>query len=84
MSTCIVVDISISAESIDKLLNGLNPHKAAGPDKFKHFVLQTLHEELHPNSTADFPKILEYWKTPRCLERGKCVPHLKKGQSRLL
>ena len=30
-------DISISAEGIDKLLLGLNPHKAAGPDKsYRH------------------------------------------------
>ena len=27
--------MSIAAEGIDKLLVGLNPHKAAGPDKFK-------------------------------------------------
>ena len=37
-------DISITAEGIDKLLVGLNTHKAAGPDKFKPTVLQTLHK----------------------------------------
>ena len=41
-------DISIAAEGIDKLLVGLNPHKTAGPDKFKPIVLQTLHNELAP------------------------------------
>ena len=41
-------DISVSAEGIDKLLLGLNPHKAAGPDKLKAIILQTLHEELSP------------------------------------
>ena len=38
-------DISIAAEGIDKLFVGLKPHKAAGPDKFKPIVLQTLHKE---------------------------------------
>ena len=38
-------DISIAAEGIDKLLKGLSPHKAAGPDKFKPIVLQTLQKE---------------------------------------
>ena len=33
-------DISIAAKGIDKLIEGLNPHKAAGPDKFKPIVLQ--------------------------------------------
>ena len=41
-------DISIAAEGIDKLLVGLNPHKAAGPDKFKPIVVQTLHKEPAP------------------------------------
>ena len=41
-------EISISAEGIDKLLACLNPHKAAGPDKFIPIVLQILHKELAP------------------------------------
>ena len=32
-------DVSVSAEGIDKLLIGLNPHKAAGPDKLKPIIL---------------------------------------------
>ena len=41
-------DISIAAEGIDKLLVGVNPYKAEGPDKFKPIVPQTLHKELAP------------------------------------
>ena len=41
-------DISITAEGIDKLFVCLNPHKAAGPDKFKPVVLQILHKDLAP------------------------------------
>ena len=41
-------DINISDEGTDKLLLGLNPHKAAGLDKLKPIILQTLHQELSP------------------------------------
>ena len=41
-------DISIAAEGIDKLLVGLNTHKAAGPDKFKPIVLQIIMKSLDP------------------------------------
>ena len=49
-------DISIAAEGNDKLLVGLNPHKAAGPDKFKPIVLQTLHKELAPTMQLIFQR----------------------------
>ena len=38
-------DMSITAEVIGKLLVGLSPHMAAGPDKIKAIVLQTLHKK---------------------------------------
>ena len=43
-----MLDLSISVEGIDKLPLSLNPHKAAGPDKLKPIILQTLPEELSP------------------------------------
>ena len=57
-------DISIAAEGIDKLLKGLSPYKAAGPDKFKIIVLQTLHKELAPilQRSIDTGKIPDIWK----------------------
>ena len=41
-------DIQVSTQGIEKLLKGLKPNKAAGPDKFKSIVLQALHIELAP------------------------------------
>ena len=38
-------DKCVSQQGIENLLKGLNPHKAAGPDKFKNIVL---HKELAP------------------------------------
>ena len=51
-------DISIT-ESIEKLLVGLNPHKAAGSDQFKPIVLQTLHKELAPILQLIFQRSLD-------------------------
>ena len=59
-----VPDISITAEGIDKLLVGLNQHKAAGPDKFKPIVLQALHKELAPILQLIFQRSLDAGKLP--------------------
>ena len=57
-------DISITAEGIDKLLVGLNPHKAVGPDRFKPIVIQTLHKELAPFLQLIFQRSLDTGKLP--------------------
>ena len=57
-------DIRIAAEGIDKLLVGLNPNKAAGPDKFNPIVLQTLHNELAPILQLIFQRYLDTGKLP--------------------
>ena len=72
-------DISISAEGIDKLLQGLNPHKAAGPDKLKPIILQTLHEELSPILQLIFQKSLDNGKLPDVLKEANVSPIFKKG-----
>ena len=41
-------DIQVSTQGIEKLLKGLNPHKATGPDKFTSIVQQVLHKEIAP------------------------------------
>ena len=72
-------DISISAEGIDKLLLGLNPHKAAGPDKLKPIILQTLHEELSPILQLIFQKSLDNGKLPDIWKEANVSPIFKKG-----
>ena len=74
-------DISLSAEGIGKLLLALNPHKAAGPDKLKPIILQTLHEELSPILQLIFRKSLENGKP---LDVWKEANFQKRGQSRPL
>ena len=73
-------DISIAAEGIDKLLVGLNPHKAAGPDKFKPIVLQTLHKELAPILQLIFQRSLDTGKLPDIWKEANVSPIFKKGE----
>ena len=73
-------DISIAAEGIDKLLVGLNPHKAAGPDKFKPIVLQTLHKELAPILQFIFQRSLDTGKLPDIWKEANVSPIFKKGE----
>ena len=73
-------DISIAAEGIDKLLVGLNQHKAAGPDKFKPIVLQTLHKELAPILQLIFQRSLDTGKLPDIWKEANVSPIFKKGE----
>ena len=73
-------DKSIAAEGIDKLLVGLNPHKAAGPDKFKPIVLQTLHKELAPILQLIFQRSLDTGKLPDIWKEANVSPIFKKGE----
>ena len=72
-------DISITAECSDKLLVGLNPHKAAGPDKFKPIVLQTLHKELAPILQLISQRSLDTGKLPDIWKEANVSPIFKKG-----
>ena len=74
-------DISIAAEGIDKLLVGLNPHKAAGPDKFKPIVLQTLNKELAPILQLIFQRSLDTGKLPDIWKEANVPQFSKKGRS---
>ena len=41
-------NINITEEGVRKLLTGLNPHKAAGPDSITPRVLKELADEIAP------------------------------------
>ena len=73
-------DISITAEGIDKLLKSLSPHKAAGPDKFKPIVLQTLHKELAPILQLIFQISIDTVKIPDIWKEANVFPIYKKGE----
>ena len=73
-------DISISAGGIDKLLVCLNPHKAAGPDKFKPIVLQTLHKELAPILQLIFQRSIDTGKIPDIWKEAMFTQFTKKDE----
>ncbi|CAG2195902.1 unnamed protein product [Mytilus edulis] len=62
-------DIAITQEGIKKLLNGLNPHKAAGPDNISSMILKELANEIAPilqlvfQRSYDTGVVPSLWKT---------------------
>ena len=72
-------DIQVSSNGIEKLLKGLNPHKAAGPDQLKPIVLQTLHKELAPILKLIFQKSLDTGRLPSIWKKANVPPIFKKG-----
>ena len=85
-----MLDISIAAEGIDKLLKGFSPHKVAGPDKFKPIFLQTLHKELAPILQLIFQRSIDTGKYqtfgkkqmfPQITKKAKNLTHPTTGQS---
>ena len=72
-------DIHISVQGIEKLLKSLNPHKAAGPDKLKPVVVQTLHKELAPILQVIYQRSLNTGKLPSIWKEANVSPIFKKG-----
>ena len=72
-------DIQVSFNGIEKLLKGLNPHKAASPDQLKPIVLQTLHKELTPILKLIFQKSLDTGRLPSIWKKANVSPIFKKG-----
>ena len=72
-------DRSISAEWIDKHLTGVNPHKAADPDKYNPIILQTLHNELSPILQLIFKRSLDTGQLLNIRKEANVSPTFKKG-----
>ena len=71
-------NIHVSTQGIEKLLKGLNPHKAAGPDKFKPIVLQALYKELAPILQLIYQRSLNSGKLPSIWKEANVSPIFKK------
>ena len=73
-------DSQVSTQGIEKLLKGLNPHKAAGPDKFTSIVQQALHKELATILQLMYKKkSLDTGKLPPIWKEANVSPFFKKG-----
>ena len=59
-----IPDVTISMQGIKKLLQGVNPRKASGPDQIPCRMLQELHEDLTLVFTALFNNSYETGSLP--------------------
>ena len=72
-------DIDISASGVLKLLQVLNPSKAAGPDTINPVVLKELANEIAPIVTAIFQLSLDIGPVPPTWKQALVTPLFKKG-----
>ena len=72
-------DIDISINGVEKLLNNLNPHKAAGPDNIKPVVLKRLSKHISPIVQQIFQKSVTTGELPKIWKNANVAPVFKKG-----
>ena len=71
-------DSHVSAESVTKLLKGLKPSKALGPDELHPRVLKEHESELGQCLLTSFNSLLTLVKSPRNGHLQTCVPYIRK------
>ena len=76
-----MVDIHVSVEDVTKLLKGLKPSKALGPDKLHRRVLKELASELGPmlNFAHLFQQPIDTGEIPKEWSLANICPPYKKG-----
>ena len=72
-------EIHVSAEGITKLLKGLNPSKAIGPDELHPRVLVELASELDPMFAHLFQQSIDTGEIPKECHLQTYVPYIRKG-----
>ena len=72
--------IYISPEGVRKLLNGLQIHKATGPDEISTRLLKELADELTPVYTLLFQASVNQGIIPSDWKEANVVPIFKKGE----
>jgi len=72
--------IDFTSKGIDKLLCGLNVHKAAGPDGIKPIILKHLHLVIAPTLQMIFEKSYNSKQTPDDWKKAHITPIFKKGR----
>lgn len=71
--------INISVQGVDKLLTGLNPNKASGPDEISPRLLKELHSQVAPILTHIFQLSLDTGIVPDDWKHAVISPVYKKG-----
>ena len=68
--------IEVTVKGVQKLLLGLTPHKAAGPDELSPRVLKEIHEEIAPVLTYIFRLSLKTGIVPEDWKKSYCSSSL--------
>ena len=76
-------DIVVTKEGVTKLLKGLNPSKALGPDELHPRVLKELATELGPIFTHLFQQSIDSGDIPKEWTLANISPLFKKGDRSL-
>ena len=76
-------DITVSTEGVTKLLKGLNPSKAMGPDELHPRILTELAAELSPVFAPLFQQSLDTGEIPEEWSLANICPLFKKGDRAL-
>ena len=75
--------ITISTEGVQKLLDALDPNKAAGPDEIPARILKLTAEEIAPVLTLIFQRSIDTGEIPVSWLRANITPIFKKGDRTL-
>ena len=76
-------DIVVSKDGVIKLLKGLNPSKALGPDGLHPRVLKTLATELGPVLVHSFQQSIDTGEIPKEWSLANICPLFKKSDRSL-
>ena len=83
LSAPFLKEIHVSAEGVTKLLKGLNPSKALGPDELHPRVLKELASELGPVFVHLFQQFIDTGEIPNEWSLANIYPLHKKGDRSL-
>ena len=72
-------EINITCNGVRKLLESLNPYKAAGPDSIKPKILKELSSQIAPILTTIFKVSLDTSQIPQQWKTANVQPIFKKG-----
>ena len=70
--------INITVQGVDKLLTGLNPNKAQGPDEITPRLLKELHTDIAPILRIIFQRSLDTCIVPKDWKHAIITPAFKK------
>jgi hypothetical protein len=73
-------DINIANTGVEKLLQNLNPHKAAGPDNIRPMVLKELASEISPIMSIIYNVSIKTGEIPDDWRSVVITPAFKQGQ----